>query len=210
MRRNADGWNIVLAGVWNRAIFTPEWVGERLFHEDDVEVMISVMPYLPIIYRNQQVAVEVSSPRLVFRPRQLDEACTAAAERMAHSVLDALRDTPLSGVGVNFAFVDDAPSADLIQLFNFADNAWLEDTAWRVRDRRLIRRLQNGDEILNLALIFNGESLAAEFNFHTETNNNELARAALHERTIRLRDAAIRLLNEAYHLEVIEAEVNNV
>ena len=26
-----DGWNVVLAGFWNRSIFLPEWALPRLF-----------------------------------------------------------------------------------------------------------------------------------------------------------------------------------
>ena len=37
MKTKPEGWNIVLAGFWNRAIFTPEWVGKWLFQQSEVE-----------------------------------------------------------------------------------------------------------------------------------------------------------------------------
>src|SRR4051794_6937811 len=104
-----DSWNIVLAGLWNRAIFTPEWVGRLLFKQTEVETLISIMPHMPIIYRNQQVSMEVALSRLVFKPRSISEASLMAAEDMAHKVLKILQDTPLLGVGVNFNFTESEP-----------------------------------------------------------------------------------------------------
>lgn len=104
MKRKSEGWNIVLAGMWNRAIFSPQWMNDVLFHEPEVETLLSILPHLPIIYRNRQVAIEVSSMRLVFRPRQLNDECLQALEAMAYAVLDKLRDTPLHAVRGEFRF----------------------------------------------------------------------------------------------------------
>ncbi len=206
MIRKADGWSIVLAGIWNRAIFTPDWISRVLFHEPEVETLLSILPHLPIVYRNSQVAIEVSTPRIVFRPRRLDDACIQAAEGMAHTVLNALRDTPLIAVGVNFAFVESTPRRDLVELFDFADNAALVEVGWDLQERRAVRRLQKGGDILNMTRVFDGQEIVIEFNFHTETSNNETARAAVNQRVIRLRDESIRLLKEVYRLQPVEGE----
>jgi hypothetical protein len=208
MRRKPDGWNIVLAGLWNRAIFSPEWVNELLFREREVETLLSVMPHLPIIYRNRQVAMEVSSGRLVFRPRQLDDDCLRAAERMAHAVLDKLRDTPLLAVGVNFSFVEKTPSRHLIRMFEFPDNRDLVEAGCDLQERRIVRKMLQGPDTLNLTLLFDGKAVTAEFNYHTDTPNNVTAREAVHERTLRLRDAASGLLRQVYRLEVNEEDDN--
>ena len=102
-------------------------------------MLISIMPYLPIIYRNKQVAVEVGPGRLVLRPRRLDDACIGTAERMAHIVLDKLPETPLIGVGVNFAFVENNPGPELVELFNFRDDPALTEGGWGIQERRLVQ-----------------------------------------------------------------------
>lgn len=206
MKTKPEGWNIVLTGFWNRAIFTPEWVGKWLLQQSEVETLISVMPYPPIVYRNQQVAVEVSTVRLVFRPRQIDEVCLRAAEGMAYTVLTKLQDTPLMGVGVNFAFVEDNPRADLVELFNFTDDSALADIGWVVKERRLVRQVRRDDDILNASLVFDGQSIAIEFNFHTETDENSVALHAVHQRAIGLRDTALKLLNDVYKLQPSEGD----
>jgi hypothetical protein len=208
MRRKSEGWSIVLAGLWNRSIFTPEWVNELLFREPEVETLLSVMPHLPIIYRNRQVALEVSAARLVFRPRQLNDEHLRATETMAHAVLDKLRDTPLLAVGVNFAFVEGNPGRPLVRLFDFADNGQLTEVGYDLQERRIVRGLIQGADTLNLTLLFDGQAVKAEFNYHTATTSNQTAREAVNRRVLRLRDAAIRLLGEVYHLELNEEDDN--
>jgi hypothetical protein len=201
MRRKTDGWNVVLAGFWNRAIFTPEWVNELLFHEPEVETLLSIMPYLPIIYRNRQVAVEVSGAHLVFRPRRLDDPSLRLAETMAHAVLDKLRDTPLLAVGVNFAFIEENPDPNLVRLFNFGDNPRVVEAGWDLQERKIVRKMAHEGDTLNLSLAFDGRAVTTEFNYHTDTTSNETAREAVSNRLLRLRDLSIRLLEQAYQLE---------
>ena len=196
-----DSWNIVLAGLWNRAIFTPEWVNRLLFNEPEVETLISIMPHMPIIYRNRDVAMEVA-PAPAFRPRSLEDKSLASAETMAHKVLSTLQDTPLMGVGVNFGFTDNEPTRDLLNLFDIADSAVLTAEDWKTEERRLVRQLIKGEDTLNLTLTLNAGKLDVEFNFHTETTDNASAQHAVDGRVIRLRDAAVRLLDKTYDLQI--------
>lgn len=202
MKRKPDGWNIVLAGFWNRAIFTPEWVNDLLFQEKEVETLLSIMPFLPIIYRNPKVAIEVSTPKLVFRPRKLDDECLNLAEGMAYKVLDKLQDTPLLAVGVNFAFVEESPRKELIRLFEFPDNGSIGDAGWEVEEGRVVRRLREGGATLNLTHVFDGKTVTIEFNYHTDTTKNDEARKAIGERVLILRDTALQLMKNVYRLEV--------
>jgi hypothetical protein len=197
-----DNCNIVLAGLWNRAIFTPEWVGRLLFKQPEVETLISIMPHMPIVYRNRLVAMEVAPARLAFRPRALTDESLRASEEMAYKVLDTLRDTPLIGVGINFGFSESEPRRDLVALFQIGDSSSLTADGWETEERRLVRRLQKGCDILNLTLALGGGNLDAEFNFHTETTDNAVARAAVQNRIVALRDSVVRLLDKTYELQV--------
>jgi hypothetical protein len=198
-------WNIVLAGSWNRAIFTPDWVNRVLFNDPDLETLISILPRMPIVYRNRQVALEASGSRLVFRPRRLDDACIQAAERMAHVTLNTLQDTPIRGIGINFGFVEDELRRDLAELLDFRDDAELTGSGWAIEDRRVARRLRQGEDVLNLTFVLSGHELTIEFNFHTETTDNAVARQAVENRALRLRDTALLILNDLYQLQPAQA-----
>ncbi len=195
-------WNIVLAGLWNQAVFTPEWVGRRLFHNKEVEALISIMPRMPLIYRNENVAIEVAPERLVVRPRRINDTCLLAAEGTAHEALRALQDTPLMGVGVNFAFTESEPHRDLVALFDIADRLSLTEEGWETEERRLVRRLRHEGDVLNLTLAWNGRDMDVEFNYHTETAENAVALASVTGRILELREAALRVLEQTYALRI--------
>jgi hypothetical protein len=205
MQKKREGWSIVLAGFWNRMIFTPEWVGPRLFGENpEIETVVALLPILPIIYRDNQVAVEISSARIVCRARNLeDEAALRRSGTTAGIVLDALPETPVQGVGVNFAFREEAPPGELLDLFGFADNPRWVEAGWEMGERKIVRQLTHDGDTLNLGFTLNGGQLDIDCNFHTVPDNNAGAVSAVEpNRVIQLRDLVTRSLGELYGLEL--------
>jgi len=186
-------------------IFTPEWVGPRLFSENpEIETVVALLPILPIIYRDNQVAVEISSARIVCRARNLEgEAALRRSATIAGVVLSALPETPVQGVGVNFAFREETPSGELLDLFGFADNPRWVEAGWEMGERKIVRQLTRDDDTINLAFTLNGGRLDIDCNFHTAPDNNAGAIAAVEpNRVIQLRDLATRSLEELYGLEL--------
>ena len=94
------------------------------------------------------------------------------------------------------------PGRRLVRLFDFADNPQLVEAGWDLQDRRIARKVRHDNDTLNLTLLFDGQSVTAEFNYHTDTANNQTAREAIQGRVLGLRDTAIRLLQQVYDLEV--------
>jgi hypothetical protein len=119
---NLDTSGIVLSGHWNRMIFTPEWVGPNLFHEDILVTEIALVPGFPAIYRNTEVQLEASHQRLMVRPRINTEQAFLRAENIAVLAVSILSSTPLHGVGINFSFIEKEPGPPLLELFNFRDS----------------------------------------------------------------------------------------
>src|ERR1051326_2392210 len=97
MRRKPESSSIVLAGFWNRMIFTPEWVNARLFPGvDNLEAMVALLPVMPVIFRDDEVAVEISHSRIVLKPRnQSNAGSLQRAGRLAAAILQALPETPI-------------------------------------------------------------------------------------------------------------------
>ena len=205
MQKKREGWSVVLAGFWNRMIFTPEWVGPRLFGENvQIETVVALLPILPIIYRDNQVAVEISSARIVSRARNLeDEDALRRSGTVAGVILGALPETPVQGVGVNFAFREETPAADLLDLFDLADNPRWVEAGWEMCERTIVRQMTCGGDTLNLTLKLIGGRLDIDCNFHTDSDDNADAIAAVApERVIELRDRATHALEELYGLEL--------
>ncbi len=101
MRPKRDGWNILLAGFWNRLIFTPDWVIPHFFPgEQEIETHVALLPILPIIYKTHGVSLEVSSTRLVLRP-PIPTAWTgvSGSESRAIRAIFSMRSSPSSANG---------------------------------------------------------------------------------------------------------------
>jgi hypothetical protein len=213
MTPSLDTWGIVLAGYWNRMIFTPDWVGSKLFHQDNIETEIAILPVFPVIYRHPEVSLEASGSRLVFRPRADTPRALRRAEEMALTVLRDLPNTPLIGVGVNFSFAERNPPEGLLRLFNFADAPLIAQEGWEMPERRLIRKLTGEYRTMNLVLGYVGESVTVEVNFHTDTQGasptvNAAAQAAIEGRTAQLKNIALTFLRNVYHLDLEEGGDN--
>ena len=210
MKRKQEGWNIVVAGFWNRMIFTPDWVSPRLFPEPEIETLVSLLPVMPLVYRNREVEVEVSTLRLVFRARVLSgDAALLKAEGMARAVLRDLPETPVQAVGINFGFTEEYPSDLLVSVFNNVDDVQLGPVGWSIGERKLTRRLIQGDDVLNLTMTFDGKAVDFALNFHTDITVRSDASLALKAgRAVTMRDAGLTLLKEVYDLQ-LENEDNN-
>lgn len=213
MRRKPEGWNVILAGFWNRLIFTPEWVAERVFHHAEFETYVALLPVLPIVFNDKTVSMEVSLARLLFRPVKLeDDEGLACAEQMAREVLKALPETPVQAVGVNFSYVEDFPPGHLAAVFNDNDPRDLGTMGWETKERKLTRRLTQGGDTLNLTMTYDGKSVTFDLNYHTDAITNEAACRAVREgRVAALRRQGLELIQGAYRLEMEEgADDDNV
>lgn len=202
-----DGWTTVLAGHWNRMIFTPAWVGQHLFPGDvEVETLVAILPVFPLVYQDAHVVVQVASPRIVLHARQLTDENLERSERMAHIILTELNDTPLIGVGMNFEFVENAPPKRVLDLFDIQDNVTLAENGWQIHERKFVRKIQHDDLTLNLSLTLKDAAVHFEFNFHTETNDNAVALQAVTNKILTLRDTATQLLANTYNLQLENGE----
>lgn len=189
-------------------IFTPEWVGARLFDQTVIETQIALLPVFPIVYKHPQVVLQVGGSDLTFNPRFNSLVALETAEWMATRVLDLLPNTPLLGVGINFSFVESNPPRSLLDLFNHSDNGSLARNAGDVKESKLSRKLLHDSEILNLSLGYDNEKVTLEFNFHRDTNSHQTAHESVSGRVIHLRDSAISLLRDVYDLELEEVRVD--
>lgn len=195
----------MLAGFWNPAIFRPAWVAERLFRTPMIETLVPLAPGVPVVFRSPEVAVRVSTTRLEIMPRAATDEALAAVEAIASSALEILSETPISAVGANFAFQENAPSAELLDLFNFRDAGRWGGHGWQAQLRELTRRFEREGSVLNLKLTFDGASVQFDFNFNFDVATARAAVETFRGHMVRLKTTATLILNEVYDLQTGEA-----
>ena len=198
-----EGHNIVLVGGWNRHIFTPQWVASSLADGADPSFQLALDdPRLTFRISFGDSVLIVSSDRLQLHSTIVGDNSLAASTDLALRLLTMLPHTPVSALGVNFAWRELDPPQDLLTLFTFSDTADLAD-ARRAAAATAIKRTFPWDAgNLNFTISLNSDAhLLAEFNFHWAVTSATEAEQHLSQRVPRTRAVAHTLLRTVYDLE---------
>lgn len=205
MTPKVEGWTVVLAGYWNPAIFSPEWVIGRLTQAQEVGVEVAIAPAPALRLTFDGLHLRVGQRRLVLGMNVPDPPSLQRMRLVVQRILNDLPHTPVSAIGVNFQFVQREPDAALLRLFDVQDHGPLADAGLVLRETTIQRRFESEGLTLNLQLGIGDEALMFNFNFHHASANAADARAftEAHDFVV-LRDRAVRILHDAYHLEMEE------
>jgi hypothetical protein len=205
-----DGsWSIVLVGNWNRFILSPEWAGNQLFGETELQLEYPENdPTKPLRYR--------FTDNILFIPanhRVTTIAQDPYSDQMLLKIVEAnkrlvqtLSYTPISAMGMNFGFEERPENFELLPIFEFADAQHLNEINFDANAFEIKRRfpIENGN--LNLTINY-VDHVVFEFNFHYNVSNarnvDELLAPDL---MLQNRDIALNILSNAYGLEIDEEE----
>ncbi len=117
-----DKLTIVLAGNFNPAILTPQWVARNaLGYEGDRQFQVEMLASVVGIggmprYSFDGLSYAPNFQSLTFFLAGLDEAARQRVVHVASTVLGTLPHTPVSGVGFNFGFFVRNPSDQLLEM----------------------------------------------------------------------------------------------
>lgn len=203
-----EGWTIVLAGFWNRAIFTPQWLQARnLFPADrniGLELAVGTPRVSPrLVLDGINLRVEPSL-LVVGTDAALDDRLTRM-EELATRIAQELPHTPLMATGINFQWKEADPSDNLLRVFETTDRDRLADFGLQVTGATTIRReLEDNGQRINFSGVLDSEmQVAFDFNFHFETTSAEAARNAILNRTLQCRNRALDVLSTVYDMEPV-------
>src|SRR5260221_12140440 len=99
----APPWTVVDLGKWNRAIYTPQGIGERLFklplaeHEFEVEVPLNVVG--PFRVKYQGLCVSVGDDRMIIEATSSDYESLGRAVAIGHKAVNDVPHTPFTPAG---------------------------------------------------------------------------------------------------------------
>jgi hypothetical protein len=200
-------WSIVINGHWNRMIFTPNWIGKKIFKSDKVEYLVSMMPTAPVVYQKDDLRIAISEEKLIITLLKLNRTCMEEAEAKAIKILELLYHTPVSAIGVNFGFTEESPSRPLLDLFAYRDNADIGTQKWDISQNKLTRCLKGSDnKLLNLTLSFDGSKVDFDGNFHQSVKSAKKGAAVIKGCTDVMYGQFMKLLKEVYGLSWQEGD----
>lgn len=180
VRPVADASTIVLVGSFNPAILRPEWVarfglGRPLGQDFDVEILAPVDSAIaPTRYRFLGLDFSLARNRIVFHAADPPAGDRAAAALSL--MLRELRHTPVVGVGLNMAFVDQAATDAFIAQFQSLPllTDQLPDSAV-TNSQKWAKTVSLGGLLQTFTAELTGAGGRLEFNFHQSTADAEAA-----------------------------------
>jgi hypothetical protein len=184
MKYIATETTLVIAGAWNPAILTPQWVLENgLKQNTDKGTVVNVMlpvgtPTIEFPRFDLKILDYVARPEaLVLYPKEPTEKCYQSTVMAAKNILSLLSHTPVSGIGYNFQFHDDAPQVDHVRDINESQKVLLNHSPedYNISSRAIVTSLKKDNKIINIQRVFDGTRLTASFNFHHTINKCDAA-----------------------------------
>ncbi|MDQ7781800.1 MAG: hypothetical protein RDU20_02910 [Desulfomonilaceae bacterium] len=204
-----ENWNIFLAGLWNTAIFSPQWMAKELKELHDgssMSVEFAASPRgVQLKFSTDRLVVTPEASSLIITTKTTEDESLRLAEALAERILETLPHTPVSAFGINFAFRDRELDQGLASLFRLSDAEGLAEHGHIPLSLSIKRSIKWEDAVLNVTLTASEEeSLYVDLNFHHEVNDAKEASTRLNGRTLKYRDEGLAFLKNVYGLRMRE------
>jgi len=181
--------SMVVAGAWNAAIVTPEWIqkyGLRQEPNEENRVQVFIPAGSGMVFEFPRfsfngLVLAARPDALVINPKESSQAKMEEIEFLARNTLAELTHTPVNGIGHNFEFRDSSPDPRHLGVFTGSQEDLMDaaPNGWEVVGSNVTTSLRDGDTIVNIARLFDGTKLTVKFNFHHQIANRDQAMAVL-------------------------------
>jgi hypothetical protein len=205
VRLDPERFSIVLVGAWNVSILNPEWVATVLFDGEPIGIEL-LLGDLTWRFRSAAAVLEVGEQRVQIRSAiaadaELTDGKLEPVERLALQLLEALPETPVRAVGINFSFrIESAvPELDRAESTSPRDGS--------LRSLRIQQTLDLSGRQVNVHLLREGLGTGevvtrVEVNHHDEVaagtvrHRGRVASELLRDRTIAARALSVKLAEQ--------------
>lgn len=182
MRVLEESVTLVIAGAWNPAILSPNWIAEKAMQRQvgaDFQVQVA-FPVANLNFNAVRPRLEFEGISVCAEPHAVtfslsyeDEAGANLGVATAAKVLELLPHTPVSGFGFNFGFIFNEPSQELLETFggtNFLVADIPDDNALLVR-QEWGGTVQSHGRLVNVSAKYEANKVLFNLNIHTEVPN---------------------------------------
>ncbi len=194
---------IVIVGLWNAAIFNPNWVSRYLLPGEkslNVEFSLNV-PCSPRV-SSGKLRIYVIGNKLNFVPLDAYDETFEAIETLAIKTADYLLHTPVTAFGVNFLFETTGSDNLPVQLLKLNDGDKLTEFGASIKKSHHRNTLEIDGKTLNLAITTENESKAIfDFNFNFNISDLTEFKEQIHLNPIlKLKALALDMMRDVYNL----------
>lgn len=185
MKAIGDKTTVVLAGAFNPAILLPQWVavhglGHPAGQDFQVEMLAPIGGAGQARFAFDGIAYSAGFKNFILHVDGAQVAQSARAIVAVANILSQLPHTPVAGIGFNFGFLVEEPSAALLALMTTHDG--LTDSFEgdpEVVTQRWGNTIKWAQAIVNVDCELAGGQATVTFNFHYSTDSAKTAEQIL-------------------------------
>jgi len=167
MKLVTDYNTLVIIGLWNRHIFTPEWVGKFLLPDTELTAEYPLNIEGSFRVSSDKLRIFVIGNRLHIIPLIDEISVFDSIQETALKIGTYLPHTPVNAVGVNFLFK--ATRAELKDdVFNLPDLPLLAANSIKPFSTTYRHAYKKENRSINLSASVDGDNVSFEFNNHFE------------------------------------------
>lgn len=178
MKINHGETSLVIAGAWNPAILSPQWVLQHGLGKA-LDGTNRIQAYMPagqgVIFEFPRYVLDdltfsARADALVIIPTTTKKEEMTIAEDAAAKMLQELRHTPVGGIGHNFEFREPNPQPEQLQVFTDSrqDIADEMPNGWDATSAVVVSSFAYGANaiVLNISRQFEAGTMMVKVNFH--------------------------------------------
>jgi len=193
----------VLVGIWNRGIFTPDWVTKFLMpDEKNIQVEIPLNSDGSFRFSTTDFRFFIIGNRMIFSIINKNHEVYDKITEIANRVSNTLPHTPVSAFGINFNF-EAEENEKLKKLFEFFDNESINQKGLEFSKATISRTFKMDESDLNLNIIKEGDIYRIHMNYHHNIKDLVDFKGKFDNDIIRsFENKSLELLKAIYNLEI--------
>lgn len=214
IKLNPGETSLVVAGAWNPAVVTPQWMirhglqkppGEQVRVQAQVPTGVGMNLGVPT-YTIEGLIFNARPDALVLAPVSVDEGSLLQLEEVARRTLEQLTHTPVVGVGHNFEFSDETPDATRLNAFTAAgrDISDIKPVEWQSSRSAIATSFIDEGVVINIARSYDANGLKVKFNFHQDVESapacvrvlDSTGRHSMYRNYLRAREIVVALYGD--------------
>lgn len=160
--------HLVVVGLWNKAIFSAEWVQKNILSgTDKIKVEVPIGLDSSLKFTTNDFSFVIAGSRLEMGSQTLIDSSFQSIIESSRKIFRLLPHTPVNALGINHVFQCKIEEFDFESFFSFKDTADLtSDLSDKMTNNTIQRKFEiNEIETINLSISTSKEK-ACEFSFN--------------------------------------------
>ena len=192
---------IIIAGLWNNAIFNQEWVAKYLLPGENLKIEYPLNGNGSVRSSTDQLRICTIDNKLVLTTLDSEDSTLIKIENLAVKISDYLPHTPVTAMGFNFNFKTSV-TENLTKCNNLADKDTFSENGLSLIKTNITRSFSKDKYVLTLSIEYFEQECIISMNYNFPiTSLIEIKSILLEGELLRFKEISLELLENTYGIK---------